>query len=133
MKPDVRPSFHAVRRWTLAASAAGIIAGVGILAPHRATGQSCNYVTPQTFTLQLLSVTIDGITGDLGTNECDNTATEAKVWYTPRRLYPYDLELLTVRTGDGGTVDPNPPCQGIPLLGEDLGLDLVTDGGVQHD
>ena len=128
----MRPFFPAVRRWTVAVAAVGIAVASAVLAPRSATGQACSYVTPQIFTLQLLSVTIDGVTGDLGTNQCDNTATEVKAWYTGDRLYNYDLELLSVRTADGGVPDPNPPCQGVPLLGEDLGLDLIVDGGASH-
>ncbi len=105
-------------------------ATAGVLAAHAAKAQACNFVNPTKYALELTAVTLDGVPTDLGTNECDNTATLAVGWYTAKHLANYDLEVFTVRSADGGTVATTPPCQGLSLVSEDFAFDLAFDGGV---
>ena len=103
----------------------------GIVVARRAIAQACNFVNPQSYALQLTSVTVDGVPVDLSSNSCDNTATLMKAWYTPKRVNNYDMEILSLYAADGGTPSSIPPCVGTRQMSEDLQLDLVsTDGGV---
>ncbi len=89
------------------------LAVAAAFASRGARGQTCRNVREEHFNLQLAGVTIDGVTGDLAQNVCNNTGVTLAGFVNDDKRYADDhLEVLTIREDDGGTPSASPDCRG---------------------